>query len=71
MTIDLSREEIISEINKNYRDDTEMYLDIIDGTTSEYCCINEIVEKLIKLLKDANAISLDELVEFYTGEDIN
>lgn len=71
MTIDLSREEIIQEIDKNYRNDTEMYLDIIDGTTSEYSCINETVEKLIKLLKDANAISLDELVEFYTGEHIN
>jgi hypothetical protein len=69
MIVELSKEEIIAEIDKNYRNDTEMYVEIIDGTTNEYGCITETVKKLIELLKDADAISLDELVDFYKGEE--
>jgi hypothetical protein len=69
MEVELSKEEIIAEIDKNYRGDSDMFVEIIDGCTSEYGSITDTVKRLIELLREADSITLEELIEFYKGEE--
>lgn len=69
MEIELSKEDIIAEICKNHKNDVSMFVDIIDGSTDKYEAISGTVWKLINILKSADAISRDELIDFYENDN--
>lgn len=50
MEFDLDKNDIISEIKKNYEDDVEFLVDIVDQTTCNYYSITVVIQKLFKLL---------------------
>lgn len=50
MEFDLDKSDIISAIKKNYEDDIEFLVDIVDQTTCSYYSITFVIQKLFKLL---------------------
>ena len=64
MKIELDKEDIIKEIDSNYRNDSNLLYDIVDNTTTSWEPVRDLVKKLIKLLKANGEIGeLDELTK--------
>jgi hypothetical protein len=62
MKIELDREDIIKEINENFKNDVDLIFDIVDQTTTSWEPVREITKRLIQYLNDNDELTdlLDE-----------
>ena len=64
MKIELDREDIIKEIDSNYRNDSNLLFDIVDNTTTSWNPIRDLVKKLIEQLKaNGELADLDDIIK--------
>lgn len=63
MNIDLSRADLINEVNKSFKNDVDFFFDVIDGSTTNYECYVGIVEKLCIQLKQMQRPDVIEYVK--------
>lgn len=64
MKIELDREDIIKEIDSNYRNDSNLLFDIVDNTTTSWEPVRDLVKKLVEQLKANSEIGdLDGIIK--------
>jgi hypothetical protein len=56
MKIELNREDILKEIDENYRNDANFFVEIIDNSSTSWEPIREVVIELVKKLKLNNEL---------------
>jgi hypothetical protein len=56
MKIELNREDILKEIDENYRNDVNFFVEIIDNSSTSWEPIREVVIELVKKLKLNNEL---------------
>ena len=52
MKIKLDKQDIIKEIDENYRNDVDLIFDIVADTTTSWEPVRELIKRLIQYLKD-------------------
>jgi len=52
MKIKLDKQDIITEIDENYRNDVDLIFDIVADTTTSWEPVRELIKRLIQYLKD-------------------
>ena len=57
MKIELDREDIIKEIDENYRNDPDFLYEIIDKSTTNWDVIREVTSKLLDTLKNNDELN--------------
>jgi hypothetical protein len=57
MKIQLNREDIINEIDENYRNDVDLIFDIVADTTTSWEPVRELTGRLIQYLNDNDELS--------------
>jgi len=62
MKIELDREDIIKEIDENYRNDADFLYKIIDNSTTNWEVVREVTRKLLDALK--NNDELDDIKKY-------
>lgn len=64
MKIELDRDDIIKEIDANYTNDSDLYFDIVDKSTTSWEPVRVLVKRLIEELRRNGEIGdLDELIK--------
>lgn len=64
MKIELEREDIIKEIDSNYRNDSNLLFDIVDNTTTSWEPVRDLVRKLVEQLKaNGELADLDDIIK--------
>ena len=57
MKIELDKQDIIKEIDENYRNDVDLIFDIVADTTTKWEHVRELTKRLIQYLKDNYELS--------------
>ena len=57
MKIELDKQDIINEIDENYRNDVDLIFDIVAETTTSWEPVRELTKRLIQYLKDNYELS--------------
>ena len=57
MKIELDREDIIKEIDENYRNDSDFLYEIVDNSTTNWEVIRELTSKLLDALKNNDELN--------------
>ena len=57
MKIELDKQDIIKEIDENYRNDVDLIFDIVADTTTSWEPVRELTKRLIQYLKDNYELS--------------
>jgi hypothetical protein len=57
MKIELDRQDILEEIDKNYRNDANFLYEIIDNSTTNWDAVREVTSKLLDALENNNELN--------------